>query len=304
MSQRLVECVPNISEGRDQVVIAKLVAGVQTIPHVALLDVHVDPDHHRSVFTMVGEPGAMATVLFGLVRDAQQLIDIRQHQGEHPRIGVVDVVPWVPFQGVTMEDCVSYANEFGARIGQELEIPVFLYEQAGNSSVRVKLEVIRRGGLAALGTCMETDNEWQPDYGPPVIHPTAGAIAVGVRFFLIAFNVVLKSNNLVVAGKIAKAIRTSNGGLLSLKAMGVLLASRKLVQVSMNLTDFREMSLRMAFEAVAREARRYDIEVLESELVGLVPQAAWDDHILNDLKLTPMESDPIIESRLKKSSVF
>lgn len=302
--QRLVESVPNISEGRDQAVIAKLAAGLQAVPQVALLDVHVDPDHHRSVLTMVGEPEAMGTALFRLVQQAQQLLDIRKHQGEHPRIGVVDVVPWIPLQGVTMEDCVMYAEDLGARVGQELEIPVYLYEQASRVPSRAKLETIRRGGLSNLQARMKTDSEWQPDYGPPLIHQTAGAIAVGARFFLIAFNVVLQSDELEVAGHIAKAIRTSSGGLPSVKAMGVPLLSRQLVQVSMNLTDFRETSLRMAFEAVKREAHRYGVEIIESEIVGLVPQVAWDDKLLYDLKLTPMRSNPIVEYRLEQSSVF
>ena len=304
MRRQLVECVPNISEGRDRAVIAKLIASLESYPHVALLDVHVDPDHHRSVFTIVGEPEAMATAIFGLVRDAQQHIDIRQHQGAHPRIGAADVVPWVPFQGVTMEDCVTYSKQLGARIGKELEIPVFLYEQAGNIPGGRKLEGIRRGGLATLENRMKTDREWQPDYGPSILHTTAGAVVVGARFFLIAFNVVLQSNDLLVAGKIAKAIRTSGGGLSAVKAMGVPLASRKRVQVSMNLTDYRETSLRLAFESVVREARLFDIDVLESELVGLVPQAAWDEKLSRDLKFTSMESDPIIEYCLKKSSAF
>lgn len=302
--RRLVESVPNISEGRDQAVISKLAAGVQFIPNVALLDVHVDPDHHRSVFTIVGEPEAMGTALFRLVQQAQQLIDIRQHQGEHPRIGAVDVVPWIPLQGVTMEDCVTYAQDLGERIGGELEIPVFLYEQAGKFFSRVKLETIRRGGLPALEVRMKADSGWQPDYGPPLGHSTAGAMAVGARFFLIAFNMVLKSNDLVVASQIAKAIRTSSGGLPSLKAMGVPLTSRRFVQVSMNLTDYRETSMRRAFEAVEREANRYHVEILESEIVGLVPRAAWDKRFWHDLKLRPRESDPVVEYRLEQSSVF
>ena len=304
ISRRLVECVPNVSEGRDRAVIAKLVTGIEAISQVTLLDVHIDPDHHRSVFTIVGEPEAMATALFGFVRDAQQHIDIQQHQGVHPRIGAVDVVPWVPFQEITMEDCVTYSKELGARIGTELEIPVFLYEQAGNISRGRKLEIIRRGGLSALGNRMKTDREWQPDYGPSILHPTAGAIAVGARFFLIAFNVVLQSNDLLVAGNIARAVRSSGGGLPAVKAMGVPLASRKRVQVSMNLTDFRSTSLRMAFEAVSREARRYDVNILESEMVGLAPQAAWDESLSHDLKLRSVQSDPILEQRLEQFPDF
>ena len=302
--RQLVESVPNISEGRDQAVISKLLANLERIPKVAVLDVHVDPDHHRSVFTIVGEPEAMGTALFGLVQQAQQLINIGQHQGEHPRIGAVDVVPWVPLQGITMEDCVRYANELGGQIGQQLEIPVFLYEEAGKVLSRAKLEMIRRGGLAALDKRMKTENEWKPDYGPPTIHPTAGGIAVGARFFLIAFNIVLQSDDLAMANIIAKTIRTSSGGLSAVKAMGVPLISRKLVQVSMNLTDYRETSLRQVFNAVKREAKVYGAEILESEMVGLVPQAAWGLNLSHDLKLRPMKSDPVIEYRLEQSSVF
>jgi glutamate formiminotransferase len=246
----------------------------------------------------------MGTALFDLVQQAQILIDIRQHAGEHPRIGVVDVVPWIPFQGVTMEDCVTYANDLGARVGQELGLPVFLYEQAGIVPSRAQLETIRRGGLSALKARMKTDRKWKADYGPPILHQRSGAIAIGARFFLIAFNVVLKSHDLVIANHIAKAIRTSNGGLPSLKAISVPLLSRRLVQVSMNLTDYRKTSLRMAFEAVKREAQCYDVDILESELVGLVPQAAWDETLLNDLKFRPMDSNPTLEFRLEQSSDF
>ena len=302
--RQLVESVPNISEGRDQTVISKLLASLERISKVAVLDVHVDPDHNRSVFTIVGEPKAMGAALFGLVQQAQQLINIGQHQGEHPRIGAVDVVPWIPIEGVTMEDCVRHANELGARIGRQLEIPVFLYEEAGRLSSRAKLEIVRRGGLAALDRRMKIEHEWKPDYGPPIIHSTAGAIVVGARFFLIAFNIVLKSDDLAVAKNIAKTIRSSSGGLLALKAMGVPLVSRELVQVSMNLTDYRETSLRQVYAAVNREAQRYDIEILESEIVGLIPRAAWDEQLSHDLKLQSMEPDLLIESRLEQSSMF
>ncbi len=302
--RQLVESVPNISEGRDQTVISKLLANLERIQKVAVLDVHIDPDHHRSVFTIVGEPTAMGAALFGLVQQAQQLINIGHHQGEHPRIGAVDVVPWIPIEGITMEDCVRYANELGAQIGQQLDLPVFLYEEAGKVLSRAKLEIVRRGGLAALDKRMKTEKEWKPDYGPPIIHPTAGAVAVGARCFLIAFNIVLQSDDLVVANNIAKAIRASSGGLSWVKAMGVSLASRELVQVSMNLTDYRETSFRQAYAAVNREAQHYEIEILESEIVGLIPRAAWDEQLWHDLKLRSMESDLLIESRLEQSSMF
>jgi len=304
MTRRLVESVPNISEGRDQAVISKLVAGIESIPRVVLLDVHVDPDHHRSVFTMVGEPEAMGTALFGLVQQAQRLIDIRQHQGEHPRIGVVDVVPWIPLQEVTMEDCVDYAKTLGSRVGAELDIPVFLYEQACVVSSRRKLEVIRRGGSSALQERMSNQENWKPDCGPGCLHPSSGAIVIGARFFLIAFNVVLASQNLELARHIAGTIRESGGGLPALKAMGVSLPSRGLVQVSMNLVDFRLTSLRAAYQAVEREATIAGIDIVESEIVGMVPQAAWDNHMPIDLKLSNWTSDRIIEISLAKHSLF
>ena len=304
MTRRLVESVPNISEGRDQAVISKLAAGIQSIPKVVLLDVHVDPDHHRSVFTIVGEPEAMGTALFGLVQQAQRQIDIRQHQGEHPRIGVVDVVPWIPLQGVTMEDCVGYAKTLGSRVGAELDIPVFLYEQACVVASRMKLEVIRRGGLPALQERMSNQRNWKPDYGPGDLHHSFGAMVIGARFFLIAFNVVLASRNLELACDIAGTIRESGGGLPAVKAMGVYLPSRGVVQVSMNLVDFRLTSLRAAYQAVEREATIAGVGIVESEIVGMVPQAAWDNHMPNDLKLSNWTSDRIIEIGLAKHSLF
>ena len=304
MTRRLVESVPNISEGRDQAVISKLAAGIQSIPNVALLDVHVDPDHHRSVFTIVGEPEAMGTALFGLVQQAQRFIDIRQHQGEHPRIGAVDVVPWIPLEGVTMEDCVDYVKTLGSRVGAELDIPVFLYERACVVSSRRKLEVIRRGGLSALQERMSNQGNWKPDYGPGDLHHSFGAMVIGARFFLIAFNVVLASRNLELACHIAETIRESGGGLTALKAMGVSLPSRGVVQVSMNLVDFRLTSLRAAYQAIEREATIAGVDIVESEIVGMVPQAAWDNHMSNDLKLSNWTSDRIIEIGLAKQTLF
>ncbi|MEE8126755.1 MAG: glutamate formimidoyltransferase, partial [Nitrospirales bacterium] len=239
-----------------------------------------------------------------LIRKAQQLIDLRRHQGKHPRIGAVDVVPWIPFRGITMEECVGYARSLGAQVGQELNIPVFLYEGASRVSSRARLETIRRGGLSALETRIKADALWKPDFGPSVLHQTAGAIAIGARFFLVAFNVVLNSNDVAMAHQIAKVIRTSGGGLPSLKAMGVFLPSRSLVQVSMNLTDFRETSLRAAFQAVEQEAHSLDVAILESELVGLVPQAAWDEDLPRDLKIRNGNPDRVIERRLNQHPLF
>lgn len=301
---RLVESVPNVSEGRDQAVLSKLAAAIQSIPRVALLDLHVDPDHHRSVLTMAGEPEAMGTALFHLIRQAQRCIDLRTHHGQHPRIGAVDVVPWIPLRGVTMEECAGYAKDLSGRVGQQLGIPVFLYEQAGVVPSRVRLEAIRRGGVSGLQERMNQEAGWKPDFGPDVLHPSAGAVVIGARFFLIAFNVVLKSQDLQVARYIAGTIRSSGGGLPALKAMGLHLPSRELVQVSMNLTDFRETSLRAAFQAVERESRRLGVGILESEIVGLVPQAAWDEDLSRDLQLRNWAPDRILETRLMQVDLF
>ena len=301
---RLVECVPNVSEGVDKAVLAVLTQRIQSVPDVALLDLHVDPDHHRSVFTLAGEPEAMATALFQFIREAQQSIDLRRHQGQHPRIGAVDVVPWIPFRGVTMEECADYAKDLGRRVGQELGIPVFLYEQAALVSLRARLDIIRRGGLSGLQERMDQEADWKPDFGPNVLHPTAGAVAIGARFFLIAFNVVLKSQDIQVARRIAGTIRSSGGGFPALKAMGVPLSSKGLVQVSMNLTDFRQTSLRAAFQAVERESHRLGVEIQESEIVGLVPQEAWDADLATDLNLKNWNPEGVLEVACGKYHLF
>lgn len=301
---RLVECVPNVSEGRDKAVLALLTECIRSVPDVALLDLHVDPDHHRSVFTLVGEPTAMATALFQFIQEAQHGIDLRTHDGQHPRIGAVDVVPWIPLRGVTMEECAGYAKDLGRRVGQELGIPVFLYEQAGVVPLRARLDVIRRGGLSGLQERMYQEADWRPDFGPPVLHPTAGAVAIGARFFLIAFNVVLKSQDIQVARRIARTIRSSGEGLPALKAMGVPLSSKEVVQVSMNLTDFRQTSLRTAFHAVERESHRLGVEIQESEIVGLVPQEAWDADLVTDLKLKDWNPEGVLEVAYGKYGLF
>lgn len=301
---RLVECVPNVSEGLDKAVLAVLTERIQSVPDVALLDLHMDPDHHRSVFTLAGEPEAMATALFRFIQEAQHGIDLRRHQGQHPRIGAVDVVPWIPLRGVTMEECADYAKDLGRRVGQELDIPVFLYEQAALVPLRARLDVIRRGGLSGLQERMDQEADWKPDFGPNVLHPTAGAVAIGARFFLIAFNVVLKSQDIQAARRIARAIRSSGGGLPALKAMGVPLSSKGFVQVSMNLMDFRQTSLRAAFQAVERESHRLGVEIQESEIVGLVPQEAWDVDLPADLQLKNWNPEGVLEVACGKYHLF
>lgn len=301
---RLVESVPNVSEGRKDHVLHMLTKTLEQVPNVRLLDRHVDADHNRSVFTLVGAPEAMHHALFGLIRQAKNVIDVRTHTGQHPRIGAVDVIPWIPFQNVTMETCVEESRKLGERVGRELNIPVFLYEQSCLHPERMRLETIRRGGLSALAERMRYDPTAAPDFGPARVHPTAGAMVIGARNFLVAFNVMLESQDLRMAQTIAKTIRSSNGGLPALKAIGLFLPSRGCVQISMNLTDFRMTSLRAAFQAVEDEAARHHIGIRESELIGLVPRDAWDEKLSEDLKITNWRSRKVLEIAYAEKELF
>ena len=296
---RLVECVPNFSEGRNPETVKALVACIQAIPGVFLLDQEMDWDHHRAVLTFVGEPEAVGEAALSVTRQAAGLIDLASHQGGHPRVGATDVVPFVPVRGVTMEDCVTLARKVGERIGREVGIPVFLYQRAALQPGRVNLEEIRRGGLEGLGQRMQTDPSWAPDFGPARLHPTAGATVVGARPPLIAYNVNLKSQDLSMARDIAKVVRASGGGLPQVKAIGVELTSRRLVQVSMNLTNFEETPMHTAFEAVRREAERRGLEVCGSEVIGLVPQRAMVQAAEVYLQLEGFDPNQVLETRLE-----
>lgn len=268
----LVECVPNFSEGRDagkiDEIAEAIAGGGGTVLHRTL-----DPDHNRAVITFVAPPEGIGEAAFRGVEKAAEVIDLRQHRGVHPRIGAADVVPFVPLSGVTMEDCVRIAEATGARIASELGIPVYLYDRAAKRPQCVSLADIRRGEFEGLMELAVTDPARRPDFGER-LHPTAGASAVGARKVLIAFNVNLDSDDVSAARAIARAVRASSGGLPQVKAMGVLLRSRGIAQVSMNLTDFEVTPLHAAFDAVRAAAERVGVRVLESELVGLAPRAA------------------------------
>jgi glutamate formiminotransferase len=295
---QLVECVPNVSEGRDAAKIDSIVRCVEAVPGVLFLDRHSDADHNRSVATFAGPPDAVAEAAFRLVESAAGLIDLTRHQGAHPRIGAADVVPFVPIEGVTLEDCAAIAGRVGERIWSELRIPVFLYEAAARRPDRVSLANVRRGQFEALLTQMGEDPRRAPDIGDPVCHPTAGAVAVGARKFLIACNVNLKSADVAVARRIARTVRFSSGGLPCVKAMGVMLASRGLAQVSMNLTDFEVTPVRVTLEAVRREAERLGAPVLETEIVGLIPRKALDG--CGDRCSAPILEDRIAEAMSRR----
>jgi len=296
---RIVECVPNFSEGRNQTTVLALVHAVESVPGVWLLDHTMDRDHHRSVLSFAGELDAVLEAAFRTIRLATDLIDLRKHKGGHPRVGATDVVPFVPLRGTTMQDCIHLAKRLGQQVGAELEIPVFLYEQAALHRDHAPLESVRRGGLQGLAFRMGSDPDWAPDFGPPHLHKTAGAIVIGARPPLIAFNVNLRSTDVELARSIAKDIRRWNGGLPHLKAIGVKLASRKLVQVAMNLTDYMITPIHVAFEAVRACAAEKGVAVAGSEVIGLVPQAALVQAAAHSLVLEQVDSTQVLEMRLE-----
>jgi glutamate formiminotransferase/glutamate formiminotransferase/formiminotetrahydrofolate cyclodeaminase len=296
---RIVECVPNFSEGRNQATVRALVHAVESVPGVWLLDQTMDRDHHRSVLSFAGEPDAVVEAAFRAIRVATDLIDLRKHKGVHPRVGATDVVPFVPLRGATMQDCIHLAKRLAQQVGTELEIPVFLYEQAALHRDHAPLESVRRGGLQGLAFRMASDPDWIPDCGPSHLHKTAGAIVIGARPPLIAFNVNLCSTDLALARSIAKDIRQSNGGLPHLKAIGVELASRQLVQVAMNLTDYIITPLHVAFEAVRARAAEQGVAVAGSEVIGLVPQAALVQVAGHSLALEQFDATQVLEMRLE-----
>lgn len=295
----LIESVPNVSEGRRPEVVERIALAVRGVVGVRLLDVSSDPSHNRSVLTMVGEAAALKEAVLALFEVAIAAIDLRTHTGEHPRIGAVDVVPFVPLEGATMADCVALAKEAASEVARRFQLPVFLYEEAASGSSRRRLEDIRRGQFEGLATKMASP-DWQPDYGPPSPHPSAGAVAIGARGLLIAYNINLATDRLDIAKAIAAVVRHSGGGLPFVKAIGVALKSRGIVQVSMNLTNYRETSMRQVFEAVAREAATRGVAVLESEVVGLVPAAALAGTTVQALQLAAFDSTQLLEERLRQ----
>src|SRR3989337_2248141 len=295
MSKPIVECVPNFSEARRAEVVEAILAAISSVPEVHVLDRHSDLDHNRTVITFVGSPQAVEEAAFRGIARAAELIDLNLHTGEHPRIGATDVVPFVPISGVSMQDCVEIARRVGSRVGNELGIPVYLYEQAATRPERQNLETIRRGQYEALKTEIVTQPERAPDFGPAQLGP-AGATVIGARPFLIAFNVYLTSDDVSIAEKIAKTVRHSSGGLRFVKALGLLVDGR--AQVSMNLTDFHKTPLARVVELIRREATRYGVAIQHSELVGLIPQDALIEAAVWYLQLDQFEAEQVLERRL------
>lgn len=294
----LIECVPNVSEGRRPEVVAAIAAAISGVAGVRLLDHSSDAAHNRSVFTFAGEDGPVGRAALAVFETAVPAIDLRTHRGAHPRMGAVDVVPFIPLGGAPMSACVTLARQTAETVADRLQIPVFLYEDAASRGSRRNLADIRRGEFEGLAGKMAAP-EWAPDYGPPRPHPTAGATAIGARAPLIAFNVNLATSDLSVAKAVAVAVRESSGGLPFVKALGIPLDHRGIVQVSMNLTNFQKMPLIRVFEAVLREAERRGARVLESEIVGLVPEAALPPDPAHTLRLADFRSAQVLERRLR-----
>lgn len=297
--ERIVECVPNFSEGRKPETVERLARAVESVKGAVVLDMHLDADHNRSVITFVAERDVVVEAAVRAVRLAAELIDLRGHAGQHPRLGATDVLPFVPVQGVTMEDCIALAHEAGERIAGELGIPVYFYERAALRPERVNLEDVRRGGFELLRAEIERVAARAPDIGPPRVHESAGATIVGARPFLIAYNINLQTNDLSIARRIARSVRGRDGGLRYLKALGFELATRGLVQVSMNLIDYEKTQLHHAYEAVKREASRYGVQLAGSEIVGLIPQAALDRAAEYYLQIENFSHGVVLENRIE-----
>ncbi len=295
MSVPLVECIPNYSEARRLEVVEQIMAAIQSVGDVHILDRHSDMDHNRSVITYVGSPEGVVEAAFRSIKKAAELINLDEHTGAHPRIGATDVVPFVPISGITMADCIELARTLGKRVGSELGIPVYLYEEAATTPERQNLENIRKGQYELLKEEIGVKPERQPDFGPARVTP-AGATVIGARAPLVAYNIYLTTNDISVAQKIAKAVRNSSGGLRYVKAMGVMVEGR--AQVSMNLTNYRHTPIARVVEFVRREAARYGEAIHHCELVGLVPQEAMVDAAVWYTQLDEFEPAQILESRL------
>lgn len=298
----ILECVPNFSEGRKRQVIEELITAIEAGNEAAVLGAHMDADHNRTVITFAGEPEEMIDAAVRVVARAAELIDLRTHKGVHPRLGATDVLPFVPVSNLTVEDCVKLAHKAGERIAHELGLPVYFYERAALRPERRQLELVRGKGYEQLRLDVGKNASAQPDLGPPHLHETAGAVIIGARPFLIAYNVNLRSNNLSVAREIARKVRARDGGLPALKALGLALATRGIVQVSMNMIDYERTSMQQAFEAVEREALALGVEIESSEIVGLVPRAALPDNAAAALRIENFSEDLILENRLAKAS--
>lgn len=294
---KLIESVPNVSEGRNRGVVESIASAADGAGR-KVIDLSMDSDHNRSVITIVGQPEGLVEGILALAKKASELIDLNLHSGEHPRMGAVDVIPFIPVRGVTMADCVALSRTVGQRIGEDLGIPVYLYEESATSQSRRNLAEIRKGEFEGFAEKIVRP-EWKPDFGKARVHSTAGVVAVGAREFLIAYNIELDSFDVSLAKEIARAVRFSSGGLRYVKALGFVLAEKGIVQVSMNLTNFRKTPILRVFDLVKQEAARRGIGVIGSEIVGTVPRAALYDVARTALQLNTFSRDLVLEERIE-----
>lgn len=294
----IVQCIPNFSEGRKIEVIEALADSIRNVKGVKLLDYLPDKNHNRTVFTFVGSPDSVNKAAFNSAKTAVELIDMTKHSGEHPRMGAVDVIPFVPIKDISIEECIKLSQELGKKIADELSVPVFLYEDSATKANRKNLATVRKGQFEGMAEKLKDPN-WAPDFGEPKIHPTAGVVAVGARKPLIAYNVNLDTSDINIAKKIAKIIRERNGGLKSVKAIGVMLEDKNIAQVSINMTDYQTAPLYRVFELIKIEAKRYGINILGSEIIGLTPMDALLDAAKYYLQLNEFdEKKQVLENYL------
>jgi glutamate formiminotransferase len=295
--KRIVECVPNFSEGRDEEKIKKIASAFRGRRGVKLLDIQKDGDHNRSVITAVGEPGPLKEAVLTAVGNAIELIDMNIHKGQHPRMGAVDVIPFIPIKNVTMEEAIELSKDVAKTVWETYKFPVILYEASASSPERQNLANVRKGQFEGMPVKLKQP-EWKPDFGERKIHPTAGVVAIGARMPLVAFNVNLDTNNIEIANAIAKKVRHIGGGLRYCKAMGVELKERGITQVSMNMTDYTQTPLYQAFELVRIEAKRYGVNIVGSEIVGLVPMEAIVETAAYYMGLENFSADQVLEARI------
>lgn len=294
---KIIECVPNFSEGRNKQIVEKITDAFRAKNGVKLLDYSSDTDHNRSVITVAGEPEALKETVLDAVGIAVELINLNNHSGQHPRMGAVDVIPFIPIKNVTMDEAIALSREVGKTIGEKYNLPVYLYEQSATAPHRENLAMVRKGEFEGMKEKMLSP-EWKPDFGPKQPHPTAGAVAVGARMPLVAYNVNLGTSDIEIATAIAKKVRHIGGGLRFCKAMGVELENRNITQVSMNLTDYTKTSIYRAHEMVRMEAKRYGVSVIGGEVIGLVPLEALVDSAAYYLGLENFSVDQVLEAKL------
>lgn len=294
---KLIECVPNISEGQRPEVIERCVKAVSSVPGVIFLNQSSDPDHNRTVLTLVGNPEGLKQAILNLYEAAIDQIDLRSHKGEHPRMGAVDVVPFIPIKDATTEDCIALSKEVAAAVAERFNVPIFLYEDAATRPEHKNLAAVRKGEFEGMAEKMKQP-EWKPDFGPDQPHPTAGVTAMGARFFLVAYNVQLGTADLGIADKIAKSVRAISGGLSNVKAMGVFLTDRNIAQVSMNLVNYKKTPIYRVQELIKIEAQRWGVPVIGSEIIGLIPQDALFDCASYYLQIENWDPALVLENKI------